>query len=85
MVTSESETTPEVKSKPIIQEEGLSKSFTSQTKSEVSVVVEQQNASLDSSYRAPTVNDSALYELNLISKECFVEPRWQMSPPGGRN
>lgn len=30
------------------------------------------------------MNDSALYELNLIAKECFIEPKWVMSPPGGR-
>jgi len=50
---------------------------------------ESQNLSVASQSNAETeaglMNDSALYELNLIAKECFIEPRWVMSPPGGPN
>jgi len=51
--------------------------------------VESQNQSVLSQSNLETeaglMNDSALYELNLIAKECFIEPRWVMSPPGGPN
>lgn len=31
------------------------------------------------------MNGSALYELNQIAKELFIEPKWSLSPAGGRN
>jgi len=61
-------------------EEGSGKALITQAKPEI---IAADQSSLSDSQKASTVNDSALYELNLISKECFVEPRWQMSPPGG--
>jgi len=31
------------------------------------------------------MNDSPLYELNVIAKECFIEPKWTLSLQPDRN
>lgn len=35
--------------------------------------------------KADHMNDSPLYELNVIAKECFIEPKWTLSPQPDQN
>lgn len=36
-------------------------------------------------YGPSHMNDSPLYELNVIAKECFIEPKWTLSPQPNQN
>jgi hypothetical protein len=41
-------------------------------------------ANNDFDNKADHMNDSPLYELNVIAKECFIEPKWTLSPQPDR-
>lgn len=48
-----------------------------------STCTSQANNDFDS--KADHMNDSPLYELNVIAKECFIEPKWTLSPQPDQN
>lgn len=73
----ESEPLPRIASATLIEENSV--------ESVTSVQSVQAQATQPKESESLLINDSALYELNLIAKECEIETIWEMSSAGGPN